>query len=232
VLTVVSRALAKEVRKLGGEPDRIRVVPMGVDLQQRFVPGCPRPRGRTLIFAGRLVEKKGVSVLLEAMAQLQAEAPDCRLLIAGTGPLRPALETRAADLGIADRVEFLGSYRNHDLPALLRRGDIAVYPFLRAAGGDQEGLGLVMVEAMGCGLPVVAGDLPAVHDVIEDQHTGLLVTPGDPAALGRTLLRLLDDAELAERLSQAGRAYALERFDWQVIADRYADLLNRPAVPR
>jgi len=229
-VSVVSRALAEEAQALTDESAKISVIPMGVDLHERFVPGPPRPRGQTLIFAGRLVEKKGVTTLLEAMALLVEQAPGCRLLIAGSGPLRESLAARAYTLEVDGHVEFLGRYRNRDLPDLLRRADIAVYPFMRAANGDQEGLGLVMLEAMGCRLPVIAGDLPAVHDVIEHMQTGLLVTPQDPVALSRAILRLIDDTELAERLAQAGHAFALANFDWQIIGDRYSDLLaDKPA---
>jgi len=224
-VTVVSQALAHDARTLTTDPNKIQVIPMGVDLSSHFVPSTPRSRSQTLVFAGRLVEKKGVSTLLEAMAKLVRDKPNAQLLIAGFGPLRESLEARALELGISDRVEFLGSYRNQDLPDLFRRADIAVYPFMRASGGDQEGLGLVIVEAMGCGLPVVAGDLPAVHDVIRNHETGLLVASRDPSALAKTIKHLIDDAELAERLAQNGRSFALANFDWRIIADRYAALL-------
>lgn len=232
VITVVSADLAHRARALSTDHQKIHVLPMGVSLTKCFVPGPTRKRGKTLIFAGRLVEKKGVDTLLEAFAMLLREEPTGKLLIAGSGPLQESLEAQALDLGVSDQVDFLGSYRNQDLPTLFQQADIAVYPFTQAASGDQEGLGLVMVEAMGCGLPVVAGDLPAVHDVIKDKATGLLVPPQDPAALAQTIKCLLADDDLANELAAAGRRHALMHFDWQTIADRYSKLLAGPAAHR
>ncbi len=227
-VTVVSHALEREASELTQEPEKLHVVPMGVDLQQRFLPARRNVGRPTLLFTGRLVEKKGVSTLLESLTLVLPEVSDCRLLIAGSGPQQSTLKASAQRLGIAGAVEFLGSYRNEDLPKLLQQSDVAVYPFRCAAGGDQEGLGLVMLEAMGCGLPVVAGNVPAVHDVIEHERTGLLVPPDDPPALANALLRLFNDPELAMRLANAGRTHALAKFDWPVIAERYADLLSQP----
>lgn len=226
-LTVVSRDLASRANKLSSDDSKIHVLPMGVDLTTRFVPSPERTPGQTLIFAGRLVEKKGVACLLDAMAMVAEDYPACRLRIAGTGPLLQPLQIQARQLGVLDRVEFLGNYQNQDLPGIFQSADIAVFPFQRAAGGDQEGLGLVMLEAMGCGLPVVAGNLPAIHDVIEHQRTGLLVAPQDPTALAGAIRRLLVDQAFARELAIAGRQFAQQHFDWRVIAQRYDRLLLR-----
>lgn len=225
-VTVVSEALAEEVRVLGKPTHGIHVIPMGVDLTNTFTPSPKPTTGRTLVYAGRLVEKKGVGTLLQAMAMLTAHSPDYRLLIAGTGPLLQPLREQADNLGISDKVHFLDAYLNRDLPELLRQGDIAVFPFVRAAGGDQEGLGLVLVEAMGCGLPVIAGDLPAVHDVIQDQKTGLLVKPQDAGALCQSIERLSNNPELAGEIAQQGREYAIRHFDWQYIANRHNEIFT------
>jgi len=111
------------------------------------------------------------------------------------------------------------------LPFLLRRAGLLVAPFLIAKGGDQEGLGLVSVEAAGCECPVIAGDVPAVRDVIADGETGILVAPGNPEALATSIAALLADPDRCARLGRAARTFCLERFDWQTVAERYGELL-------
>jgi glycosyltransferase involved in cell wall biosynthesis len=225
-ITVVSRALADRVAALLDCAEKLTVLPMGVDLTTAFVPAAPRPADRTLVFAGRLVEKKGLQQLLAAMPKVLEHFPDCRLLVAGDGPLGAALQEQARQLGIDGQVDFLGRYRNDQLPAILGSASLAVFPFQVAAGGDQEGLGLVAIEAMGCGLPVVVSDVPAVHDVVTHQATGLIAKPGDSDDLAKQILRLLEDPALAVQLADAGRRQAVSRFDWRAVAQAYAQLLS------
>jgi glycosyltransferase involved in cell wall biosynthesis len=129
-------------------------------------------------------------------------------------------------LGVEDKVTFLGGYRYEELPHLFQRADIAVYPFCQTVDGDQEGLGLVVLEAMGCGLPVVVSDLPAVHDMITDGETGLLVPPQDASELAKAIESLIRNPVYSDRLSRAARRFAVEHFDWHNIAQRYAKLLT------
>jgi glycosyltransferase involved in cell wall biosynthesis len=225
LLTVVSRALRQKL--LQSLPQAaIEVAPMGVDLQTRFVPGHESPETDTLVFAGRLVAKKGVADLLEALPRVRARRPEARLLIAGQGPLEADLRALAERLQIGDAVEFLGSVSNDRLPAVLHRADLAVLPFCTADDGDAEGLGLVTVEAMGAGIPVIVGDVAAVHDVITHGETGWIVPARNPAALADAIVRLLEDPALAARLAGKGRRYAAQTFDWSVVAARYRTLLR------
>jgi len=223
-LTVVSRSMLAPALELGAGP--VEVASMGADLASRFVPGSgPRDADR-LVFAGRLVEKKGVDYLLEALVAARARRPALRLTIAGDGPERARLLERARALGIADHVEFLGAVPQERLAALFQSAAAAVFPFVPAADGDQEGFGLVVVEAQGCACPVIAADVPAVRDTIADGETGLLVPPGDAAALADRICTLLGDPELAGRIGPAGRRTATENFDWPAVAARYGRILR------
>jgi glycosyltransferase involved in cell wall biosynthesis len=222
-LTVVSAAMVEVLAGLGADPGKIQVRPMGVDMRSRFVVDPAQPRApEELLFVGRLVEKKGVAHLLAAMPAILAVRPGCRLTIAGFGPEEPALRAQCRRLGLEASVDFLGAVGQQALPSLYRRATVFVAPFVEAASGDQEGLGLVMVEAAACGCPVVASDLPAVRDVLEER-----VPPGDPAALAKTLLALLAESPEA-RDARAGRLRArlLARFDWDEVARGYAGLLR------
>jgi glycosyltransferase involved in cell wall biosynthesis len=223
-LTVVSEAMVGELERLGVERGHVEVRPMGVDLRTRFVPDPSVPRSTDeLLFVGRLVEKKGLTHLVAALPAVFAQRPRCRLTVAGFGPEEDALRAQCRELGVADRVDFLGPVTQDALPALYRRATVFVAPFVQAASGDAEGLGLVMIEAAGCGCPVVASDLPAVRDVLDDR-----VPPGDPAALAAHLLAVLADApETRARRAEELRLRLLERFDWQAVAAGYAQVLRQ-----
>lgn len=225
-LTAVSAAMRSDVIGMGIPPDRVSVVSMGVDLHFRFTPDPNTQRDPAgLLFVGRLVEKKGLAVLIEALPRLIERRPETTLTVAGAGPLELEIKRLAADLGVIEHVRFLGMVGQEELPPLMRRASLLVVPFLIAKGGDQEGLGLVSVEAAGCECPVIAGDVPAVRDVIADGETGILVPPGEPVALAASITELLADPDRRARLGRAARTYCLGRFDWESIAEHYGELL-------
>jgi glycosyltransferase involved in cell wall biosynthesis len=223
---VVSHDMKKKVMQMGMSEDQIHIMPMGVDLQHKFVPVDDVERlDNRLIFVGRLVEKKGVGVLLEAMQLLIKKYHDLELMIAGDGPLSSSLKQFASDAGLDDRVRFLGSQPHHELPRLYSSAGIAVVPSVVAGSGDQEGLGLVTIEALGCGCAVVVSALEAIRDVV-NRDTGILVQPGDAGDLARGISFLLDNLGSREELSKRGRDEVIRRFDWQVSGDRYLRLLQ------
>ncbi|MDX1696669.1 MAG: glycosyltransferase, partial [Thiohalobacterales bacterium] len=166
--TVVSEAMRQQLRAMGCAVDTVSVQSMGVDLQDTFVPEPVTTRNRDLVFVGRLVEKKGVGTLIQALQILSQDYPELSLCVVGDGPDRPALEKLAQSLGVAGRVEFTGPVPNTGVPDYYRSARIAVVPSIVAADGDQEGLGLVAVEALGCGCATIVSDLPALRDVITD----------------------------------------------------------------
>ena len=222
-VTVVSRAMLETLRARFDDTSHCSVLSMGVDTQMLFTPppaGSPRSG---LLFVGRLAEKKGVDVLLDALAQLP-EPITPRLTVIGTGSEWSTLQAQVQQLGLARRVEFLGGLPNRELPAWYRRSLIAVFPSRVARDGDQEGLGLVPVEALACSCAVVASDLPAVRDVIRDGETGIIVKPDDASALAQALHGLLQDPARRDRLADAGRRDVSARFDWEGITNSYRRL--------
>ena len=225
-VSVVSEDLRNSLARAGIDTGGIRVMPMGVDLVERFTPDPAQERlSDELLFVGRLVEKKGLRHLLDAMPAILHQRPNTRLTIAGFGPELPALRRQVQLLGIAGHVQFLGPVAQDDLPALYRRATAFVAPFVQALGGDREGLGLVSVEAAGCGCPVVVSNLPAVRQAFPDDDLARLVPPGDAAALASACVAVLADAPGAAAMAARARAHLLTRFDWTQVALRYGDLI-------
>ena len=200
------------IGQVKADPARVEVIYNAVDWLQleksvardamRDAIGVPRDAHAITIIA-RLTEQKAHTVLFDALQQTSALAA-AHLVVVGDGELRDPLVRRAATLGIADRVHFLGARR--DLGNILGATDVFVMPSL------WEGLPLSMVLAMGDALPVVATRVAGIPEVVRDEETGLLVAPGDSAGLGAALGRLAGDASLRERLGHAARAFVRPRF--------------------
>jgi glycosyltransferase involved in cell wall biosynthesis len=168
------------------------------------------------------VERKGVAHLIEAIARLGSPGP--RLEIVGEGPERPSLEALAGRLGVADRVVFRGKIPPEELQASYARAAVCVLPSVLDARGDTEGLGVVLLEAMNHGTPVIASRVGGIPDIVEDGVSGLLVPPGDADALAAAVRRVRDDPALARRLGEGGRRRLHEQFNWPAIVRRWLDL--------
>jgi glycosyltransferase involved in cell wall biosynthesis len=199
--------VAGEVQRAGGE---VTLAPHGVDLR-RFEPR-PAPGGDELrlLAVGRLVEKKGFEVLIEALRGLGVPA---RLRIVGAGPEEERLRRAVADAGLERTVEFCGPLTHERLPAEYAAADVVVAPSVADSSGDRDGLPNVVLEAMACGRPVVGGDVGALSSAVIDGETGLLVRAGDAAALRAALRELAREPERREALGRSARRLATERFD-------------------
>lgn len=209
-----------ELQDMGIPADKADVVPCGVDTE-RFCPEGPvADRGTThryrLLHVGRLVPRKGAAVSLAALARL----PEAELVIAG-GPQAGRLDAdpevrRLRDLartaGVADRVRFLGAVPCADVPALMRSADVILCP------ADYEPFGIVPLEAMACGRPVVASAVGGQLDTVVDRETGRLVAPGDPRALADAVAGLLADPGLRDAYGAAGRRRVTSRYGWAQVA--------------
>lgn len=232
-ITVMSRVMKSKVVDMGIASEKVDVIPMGVDLKNLFTPDSAVKRSTDeLLFVGRLAENKGVQYLLNALPLVIRKHPSLRLRIAGSGPMEEALKNQATRLHIAKRVEFLGALTQEELPNLYRRAALAVFPFVVAQSGDQEGFGLVQVEAMGCLCPVISGDVPAIHDILEHGKTGWMVPAGNAEALAETISQALDHPELRATFAQAARNTVVEKFDWNGIVRKYADLYRQLTTDR
>lgn len=225
-ITVVSQVMQERAREIEAAVGDVVVQPMGVDLRHRFVPDPETPRSEDeMLFVGRLVEKKGLRYLLDVMPMVIARRPSTRLRIAGFGPEAGALKRHVQELGITGHVEFLGAVAQAELPRLYRRAALFVAPFVQAGSGDQEGLGLVLVEAVGCECPVLAGDVPAVRDVFGASNDNV-VDPREQERLLEAVLDVLENPARARAQAKALRERLIDRFNWDSVAEGYARILE------
>jgi len=224
---------AELVRTYGAVPERVFVVPPGVDLSvfqpvdrdeaRRKIGYGP---GRLLLFVGRLERLKGVEVAIRALALLRdRNHDDVRLLILGEDSKdgdegeKDRLKAVAADVGVRDRVDFLGSVAHHELPYFYSAADVCVMP------SYSESFGLVGLEAQASGRPVVGSDVSGLRSVIRDQVSGYLIAGHDPAEYAERIGRLLEDPELAQQMGRRGRLLA-QRYSWTRTADRLRELFE------
>jgi glycosyltransferase involved in cell wall biosynthesis len=225
-MTVVSTPMRGELERIGVDPSKVDVIPMGVDLQARFTPDPTAARSHDeLLFVGRLTETKGLRHLLDAMPAVLAGHPATHLTIVGFGPELDERRSQAKALGIAHRVCFEGAVAQPALPALYRRAAALVAPFEEARSGAREGLGLVMVEAIGCGCPVVTTRQPATNEVFGAVGPAGMAEPGSSASLAAAIVDVLREPEGARDAATRARAQLVQRFDMASVSRRYSTLL-------
>jgi glycosyltransferase involved in cell wall biosynthesis len=224
IIAICSEA-TKEIMAHGFDSDNIEEIPNGVN-SEYFSPGAARAPSalRTITFVGRLDRCKGISFLLNAFKELRDEKRALRLCIVGDGPERSALKALCNELGVTDSVEFKG-----ETPEVLteyRKADIFVLPSL------SEGLSNVVLEAMSCGLPVVATKVGGAVDVVKDGITGLLVEPGNVDQLKDALRKMLDNPKGAEHFGINARKLIEEQYSLEYITSRYVACYEHLMMPQ
>ena len=209
-----SQAMRDEVARLFGRSrESITVIPNGVDLRNLGAGTAPRSKA-DILFIGRLVPEKGVQHLIEAAPAILHEFPEARVLITGSGPFEPELRRIAQQLGLADQVCFLGfvddQYRNN----LLVTAAAAIFPSL------YEPFGIVALEAMAAGAPVVVTETGGLQEIVKHGVDGLKCYPGDVAGLAAAINQLLGDPELVQRLTAGAGEKIRSSYDWGVLAEK------------
>jgi phosphatidyl-myo-inositol dimannoside synthase len=217
---------------------RSRMLPLPPPYDARpFHPQSQRSRPehdpRRCVTVGRLVRRKGFDLLLQAWARVQRDwnlpGPPPELVLVGDGPQRQALTHRCRTLGLTAVVRFAGAQPPTGVAAELGRADVFAFPVRARLGGlDSEGLGLAVVEAAACGLPVIVARSGGAPDTLRDGVTGLLVEPDQPDALADALLVLLSDPIRARAMGEAGRTFVAERFGFEHVRQTVRAALGLP----
>lgn len=207
-----------------GHPERVVKVYNGLDLERFAHRTGPRPA--SVCAVGRLVEKKGFDVLLQALALLRPRRPDLRLDLVGAGPEEQRLRDLCSALGLDDRVVFHGPLPQARVREVVAAAGVFAAPCVVGADGNRDGLPTVLLEALALGTPCVATPVTGIPEAVRHEETGLLVPESDPVALAAAIERLLDRPDEAAALAEAGRRLVERHFDTQVNAARLADLFR------
>ena len=210
-VVAVSRPMRLKLIGLGAPAEKVHWNPCGVDCST-FGGAAPADRPPVFLAVGRLVEKKGPLLTLEAFAELIRQCPEARLRIIGDGPMREACYRRSEHLGIAAEVEFLGARPHSAVREEMRRARCFVQHSVVAPSGDREGTPVGILEAGASGLPVVATRHEGIPDVVVEGETGLLVDERDVGAMAAAMLRMAREPALAGAMGGAARRHIESRF--------------------
>jgi len=210
---------------------KIQVIPMGVDPQKFVVKAGSssvkkNASDRIILNVGRLIDWKGTRYLIEAMPDVLRHIPDARLIIIGTGPENESLRQKVRELKLEDCITFLGTVNNSTLIGYYHCADVFVLPSIQKLG-NTEGLGVVLLEAMASGCPVIGTNVGGIPDIITDGDNGFLVPERDSAQLAEKIIRLLSDAKLRETFRKNGYARIDESFSWDRISDKFASVYQQ-----
>ncbi len=224
-----SRYMARELEAcLGVPPDKIDVIPNGFtplprpdadpsEIRRRYA----APYEKVAFFVGRMVHEKGVEVLVDAGIDLLRRRGDVKFVLAGDGPLRVGMMRKVESAGLGHKFYFLGFVSDEELAEIYSIADVAVFPSI------YEPFGIVALEAMSMGRPVIVSDVGGLGEVVEHMVNGLKVPCCDPHALADAISWVLDHPEEARRMGERGREAALARYSWDVLARRTLDVYAR-----
>ncbi|MGQ9630785.1 MAG: glycosyltransferase family 4 protein [bacterium] len=222
------------VTRWGIDGRRVKFIPCGVDVED-FSPSKSPPKQieksldgkRVILTVGRLVERKGVDKVIEAMPRILEGVPNALYIVVGDGPDLTRLKALADEMNLGGSVIFTGRVDGADLPGYYRACDVFVMPNREGPGaGDVEGYGIVFLEANVCGKPVIGGKSGGTVDAIVDGVTGILVDPQDEGEVANAILKLLSDSALARKMGERGRRRAIEELNWRKIASEVKKLLE------
>jgi glycosyltransferase involved in cell wall biosynthesis len=227
---VNSKHMYGELQHLFSVPkDKIAIIPNGTDPdhfnfefdQAAFRQNYVHPSERIILFVGRLVPEKGVQVLLNAAPQILSKIPNARILIVGDGYFAGDLKQQAHNLGIADKVNFLGYVSDQDLLKLYRSADVVAIPSL------YEPFGIVALEGMAAKVPVVSADTGGLTDFVEHMQTGVTTYAGDAGSLAWGVTEVLTNQQLYEKLSRDAYEKVSNIYNWKVIAKRTLEVYEK-----
>jgi glycosyltransferase involved in cell wall biosynthesis len=206
----------------------------GVDLEEYSPEGdqaeLPGDAQRIILFVGRIHKMKGVFDLLDAFQRIAADVPDVNLMFIGSGSAESALQQQSQHYGLTNRVQFLGTIKNRYIAQYMRRATLFVSPAVTTWLWAEQ-IGMTMIQALGCGVPVVSTTSGSIAEFIKHNETGLLVPEHDPTALAQAMYQLLTDPALHARLSARARSYALEHYDAQSNVQRAEHEIIQRCVP-
>ena len=225
----ISKRWKEELIKLGCEEQRIAVHRMGIDTGRfAFTPRKPREDGKVhILTVARLVEKKGVQYGIQAVAKVLKKYPHVEYRIAGDGPLRSELQSLIDVLNINGHVKLLGWKRQEEIVELMHSADILLAPSVTSKNGDQEGIPVILMEALSQGLPILSTQHSGIPELVRDGEFGFLVPERDVKALAEKLEYFIEHPEIWPGMGWAGRDYVARYYDINKLNDQLVSLYQR-----
>lgn len=225
---VISRYLEDFLLKMGIKKEKISIIPNGVDIG-KFKPvsdsllrqNLNLGDNRVIITISRLVGKNGISDLINAFTIIKDRISNVRLVIVGSGFLENDLREQVRKLDLERSILFLGQINHDKLPEYLSVADVFVRPSL------SEGLGTAFLEAMACGVPIIGTSVGGIPDFLKNGYTGLFCNPGDPTDIAEKIIKILNDDELGHRLAENGRKLVEEKYNWEIVAEKFKKIYER-----
>lgn len=209
---------------------KIEVIPMGVDVKlfQNALNGNPKGKSGApyILYIGRLIDCKGLEYLIEAFAIVLHRIPGVKLIVGGEGPEEERLKQQVAHLGLNESVQFIGLIASPDLSRYYHDATVFVLPSIQTEG-QTEGLGVVLLEAMACGTPVVGSSVGGIPDIIQDGWNGYLVRERSPSELAERIIALLENQTICEQFKENGLRTVGERFSWRQISTKFTQTYVR-----
>jgi len=218
---------ATEVSKLIDKPTH--VIPFGCTVQPRPSMKDHSRDVKEILFAGRLIPRKGVDILIRAVPLIHQKVP-VRLHVVGDGPMAKPWKDLTRQMELDSTILFHGVIENSELEKRYASADVFVLPALVDDHGDTEGLGVVLIEALSFGTPVVASNVGGIPDIVIQNETGLLVPPEDPESLAQAVIHVLMDTDLSNRLAEAGLKHVQTYFNWDRITRMITDVYKQAVV--
>ena len=209
------------------------IIPMGVDcslFNDKFKhthTQSEKNKAPEILFAGRLIDWKGVSFLLDAISILRLEYPEILLRIVGKGPEQKNLMQKVRQLKIDNNVVFSGAVVNHQLPDIYRNADVFVIPSIINDNGETEGLGTVTLEAMACGVPVIGTNVGGIPDIIRNRVTGLLVEEKNGKAIADAIVEIMVNKKLRDEMCKNAHLLVDEKFSWDIISKQFIKVYRK-----
>jgi len=209
---------------------QVEVIPMGVDVEKFWNTQNDNHKQASnpphILYIGRLIDWKGLEYLIEAFAIVSSRVPGAQLIIGGEGPEEERLRQQVAHLGLNESVQFVGLIASPDLSRYYHEATVFVLPSIQTEG-QTEGLGVVLLEAMACGTPVIGSNVGGIPDIIQDGWNGYLVQERSPDQLAERIVALLDDQAVHTQFMKNGLQTAYEKFSWKQVSLKFIRTYDR-----
>ncbi|MTK65005.1 MAG: glycosyltransferase family 4 protein [Methanobacterium sp.] len=224
-IITISNATYEACLNIGLSESKLDIIPFGVDTSfYKPLSVIKDEESFQILSVGYLIERKGFIYLISSIKEVLKEHKNIKLKIVGSGPQEQQIKDHISKLKLEDHVEIHGNITDEELLNMYNSSNLFILPSIVDSQGNTEGLGVVLIEAMACGLPVIGSNIGGITDIIQDGENGLLVNQKDVFGLSKSIIKLIENPNLREKISLNGYKSVKANFTWEVIAKQYDHL--------